>query len=147
MDREEECVCCHEIEQVGKKNQEVMEYTKQTLSYDCITDNPGLDGWVLQSAWLDFNQQYGSTAYEGPEHKISRHCAYRQLVRWCWGIVGKEIRVVSDLFDFMTTDVFLFSIHYLAMFGGSHKHLVIIIYFTRNDTIDEHENIVRQYKL
>ena len=51
MGREEECVCCHEIEQVGKKNQEVMEYTKPTLSYDCITDNPGLDGWVLQSAW------------------------------------------------------------------------------------------------
>ena len=34
-----------------------MEYTKPTLSYDCITDNPGfhtvcLDRWVLQAAWL-----------------------------------------------------------------------------------------------
>ena len=68
MNREEECVCCHEIEQVATKNQEVMEYTKPTLSYDCITDNPGfhtvcLDRWVLQAAWLDFKQQYGSTAY------------------------------------------------------------------------------------
>jgi hypothetical protein len=82
MDREEECVCCHEIEQVANKNQEVMEYTKPTLPYNCITDNPGfhtvcLDRWVLQAAWLDYKQQYGSTAYEGPEHKISRHVAYR----------------------------------------------------------------------
>ena len=62
MHREEECFCCHEIEQVAKKNQEVMEYTKPTLSYDCITDNPGfhtvcldrrfyrLLGWILSSS-------------------------------------------------------------------------------------------------
>ena len=75
MDREEQCVCCREIEQAANKNQEVMEYPEPTLPYDCITDNPGfhavcLDRWVLQAAWLDFKQQYGSTAYEGPEHKI-----------------------------------------------------------------------------
>ena len=112
MDREEECVCCHEIEQVANKNQEVIEYTKPTLPYDCITDNPG---WILSSST---EAQHN----EGPEHKISRHCAYRQLVRWCWGVVGKEIRDVSDLFDFMTTDAFLFP-------------------------IDEHENTISQYKL
>ena len=122
MDRKEECVCCHDIEQVANKNQEVMEYTKPTLPCDCITDTPGFhtvcfDRWVLQAAWLDFKQQYGSTAYEGPEHKISRDCAYRQLVRWCCGVVGKEIRVVNDLFDFMTIDASLFPIHYLAMFA------------------------------
>ena len=60
MDREEECVCCHEIEQVAHKNQEVIEYTKPILPYDCITDNPGfrtvcLDRCVLRAAWLDFN--------------------------------------------------------------------------------------------
>ena len=57
MDRNEECVCCHEIEQVANKNQEVIEYTKPTLPYDCITDNPGfhtvcLDRGVLEAAWL-----------------------------------------------------------------------------------------------
>ena len=88
MDRKEECVCCHEIEQVANKNEEVMEYIKPTLPYDCITDNPGfhtvcLDRWVLQAAWLQYKQQYGSTAYEGPDHKISHHVAYHQLVRWC----------------------------------------------------------------
>ena len=99
MDREEGRVCCHEIEQVANKNEEVMEYTKPTLPYNCITDNPGfhtvcLDRWVLQAVLLQYKQQYGSTAYEGPDHKISCHVAYRQLVRWCRGVVGKEIQVV-----------------------------------------------------
>ena len=80
MDREKECVCCHEIEQVANKNEleEVMEYIKPTLPYDCLTDKPGfhtvcLDKWVLQAAWLQYKQQYRSTAYEGPDDKISRH--------------------------------------------------------------------------
>lgn len=99
MDREEECLCCHEIQQVTNKNEEVFEQLKPTMPYSCITDNPGfhtvcLDQWVLQAAWFQYRQQYGDKAYEGPQHKIYRHTAYRQLVRWCWGIVGKEIRVV-----------------------------------------------------
>ena len=99
MDREPECVCCHEIERISSKNEEVFEHVKPTEPYDSITDNPGfrtvcLDRWVLQAAWLDYKQQYGSRAYEGPEHKENRHIAYRHLVRWCWGVLGKEIRVV-----------------------------------------------------
>ena len=98
MDREPECVCCHEIERISSKNEEVFEHVKPTEPYDCKTDNPGfrtvcLDRWVLQAAWLDYEQQYGSRAYEGPEHKENRHITYRQLVRWCWGVLGKEIRV------------------------------------------------------
>ena len=79
MDREEECVCCHQIEQVANKNEEVMEYIKPTLPYDCIDCIDCLDRWVLEAAWLQYKQQYGSTAYEGPDHKISRHVAYRQV--------------------------------------------------------------------
>ena len=99
MDREEECACCHEIEQVSNKNQEVNEKIKPARPFTCITDNPGfhtvcLDIWVLQAAWFGYKQQYGSRAYDGPEHKVNRHIAYRQLVRWCWGVIGKEIRVV-----------------------------------------------------
>ena len=37
-------------------------------------------------------QQY-QQSYNGPEHKLNRHIAYRQLIRWCWGILGEEIRV------------------------------------------------------
>ena len=63
----------------------------------CITQHPGfqavcLNRWVLQTAWYQYKQQY-SRSYEGPQHKLNRHMAYRQLVRWCWGILGKEIRV------------------------------------------------------
>ena len=52
-----------------------------------------LNHWVLETAWLQYKQQYNST-YDGPENKLNRHTAYRQLARWCWGILGKEIRVV-----------------------------------------------------
>ena len=99
MDRENECVCCHEIQVVVDKNEEVFEVEKPKKPYSCITNNPGfkevcLNRWALQVAWLQYKQQYGSNAYEGQEHKIHRHVAYRQLVRWCWGVVGKEIRVI-----------------------------------------------------
>ena len=62
----------------------------------CIIQHPGfeavcLNQWVLQTAW--FQYRYGEP-YDGPEDKLYRHIAYRQLARWCWGIVGKEIRVV-----------------------------------------------------
>ena len=102
MDREEECACCHEIEQVSNKNQEVNEKIKPARPFTCTTDNPGfhtvcLDIWVLQAAWFGYKQQYGSRAYEGPEHKVNRHIAYRQLVRWCWGVIGKEIRILQAM--------------------------------------------------
>ena len=32
--------------------------------------------------------------HEGPVDKRFRHIAYRQFDRWCWGILGKQIRVV-----------------------------------------------------
>lgn len=83
MDRNEECKCCLEISQIVDKNNEVTEPPP------CITQHPGfgvvcLNRWVLQTAWYQYKQQYGNR-YEGPEHKLNRHIAYRQLVRWCWG--------------------------------------------------------------
>ena len=64
----------------------------------CIVQHPGFEAvclnvWVLQTAWLQYKQQYGSSAYEGPEHKKNCHIAYRQLVRWCWATLGKNIWV------------------------------------------------------
>lgn len=44
-------------------------------------------------AWYQYKQQY-QDSYEGPSHKQNRHIAYRQLARWCWGLLGKEVRVV-----------------------------------------------------
>ena len=45
------------------------------------------------TAWYQYKQQY-KDSYDGAEDKLFRHIAYRQLARWCWGILGKEIRVV-----------------------------------------------------
>ena len=64
----------------------------------CIVQHPGFEAvcfnvWVLQTAWLQDNQQYGSSAYEGPQHTKHLHIAWRQLVRWCWGALGKNIGV------------------------------------------------------
>lgn len=41
MDKEVECVCCHEIQEIVEKNRDVFE--KDNLDHDitCITDNPG----------------------------------------------------------------------------------------------------------
>lgn len=99
MDRNIECVCCQEVMEVVNKNAEVYDKLHPPAPYQCITDNPGfqavcLNPWVLQVAWYQYKQQYGTDAVEGPEHKINRHVAYRQLVRWCWGGIGKDIRVV-----------------------------------------------------
>ena len=99
MDREVECVCCQEIQEVLNKNDEVFEVERPQESYSCITNNPGfhavcLNRWALQASWFQYKQQYGSKAFEGPEHKIHRHIAYRQLVHWCWGVLGNQIRVV-----------------------------------------------------
>ena len=42
---------------------------------------------------VSYKQQY-KDSYDGAEDKLCRHIAYSQLARWCWGILGKEIRVV-----------------------------------------------------
>ncbi|XP_068670564.1 uncharacterized protein [Montipora foliosa] len=98
MWREEENVCCREIEEIQRKNLEAVEIEHLGAPPDCIVQHPAfqtvcLNHWVLQAAWLQYKQQYGTSAYEGPDHKKSRHVAYRQLVRWCWRVLGKEIRV------------------------------------------------------
>ena len=97
MDRVEESVCCQEIKEVKWKNEEVAQVEQLEIP-GCITDNPGfqavcLNQWVLQAVWSQYCQEYGTRAYEGPEHKNKRHVAYRQMVRWCWGVLGKDIRV------------------------------------------------------
>ena len=82
MWREEENICCQEVDAV----------TVEELQAEpgCIVQHAGFEAvclnvWVLQTGWLQYKQQYGSSAYEGPEHKKNRHITYRQLVRWCWG--------------------------------------------------------------
>ena len=97
MPRQDECKCCLEFEQIVTKNSEAVKMGDCEQPPSCITQHPGfqavcLNKWVLQAAWYQYKQQY-CQSFDGPEHKLNRHIAYRQLVRWCWGILGKEIRV------------------------------------------------------
>lgn len=75
MDNMHESVCCQEIREIVNKNAEVAEFDSLPEVPSCITDNPGfvtvcLNQWVLQASWFSYKQQYGTTAHEGPEHKI-----------------------------------------------------------------------------
>ena len=97
MDSNNECVCCQEIPKIVDKNIEAVADGTLENPPKCITAHPGFipvctNKWVLPTAWFQYKSQY-SNAYEGPEHKKSRHIAYRQFVRWCWVALGKEIRV------------------------------------------------------
>ena len=98
MGRAEACICCQEIEQVKNKLNEAVTSGECEEEPTCITQHPGfhpvcINRWVLQTAWYQYKQQY-KESFDGPEDKLYRHIAYRQLARWCWGILGKEIRVV-----------------------------------------------------
>jgi len=87
-----ESVCCAEISQVWQK----VEDQRPEIQMSCITEHPGfqsncLDVWVLETAYYAFRQQYG--ADNRTAHEKFRYVAYRQLVRWCWGYLGKHVRV------------------------------------------------------
>lgn len=97
MDRADECVCCKEVDKILDTCQLVVAEGEADQPPPCITQHPGFlsvctNKYVLRTAWSQYKQQY-SDAYEGAQHKQFRHIAYRQLVRWCWGFLGKEIRV------------------------------------------------------
>ena len=96
--RVEACICCQEIEAVQNKLIEAVTSGECEEQPQCITQHPGIHAvciyrWVLQVAWYQYKQQY-KVAYDGQEDKLFQHIAYRQLTWWCWGILGKEIRVV-----------------------------------------------------
>ena len=110
MERAESCVCCQEIEQVKNKLIEAVSFGECEEQPKCITQHLGfhpvcINRWVLQTAWYQYKQQY-KDPYDGAEDKLFRHIAYRQLARWCWGILGKEIRVVLLFFSVMCIRTF-----------------------------------------
>ena len=96
QDTERECVCCRELSKVMDRNMNTCE-KRGIETPACMTLNPGflavcIDLDVLETAWFAYKQQYGD--YDAEEHKRLRHIAYRQFVRWCWGWLGRHIRVV-----------------------------------------------------
>ncbi|XDV25778.1 hypothetical protein PO909_029636 [Leuciscus waleckii] len=62
-----------------------------------MTRHPGfeavcLNPWVLQIEYASMLQYYGD--YDHSTFRRYRHTAYRTFVRWCWGYLGKSVRVV-----------------------------------------------------
>ena len=97
LNRNEERTCCSEFPEICNKNREAVEMGEVAETPVCITQHPGfqavcLNRWVLLTAWYQYKQYH--QPYEGSQHKLNRHIAYRQLVRWCRGVLGKEIRVL-----------------------------------------------------
>lgn len=108
-----ECVCCTEIEEIEVKKEQ----------FQCITQHEGFEAvclnvWVLQAAFYSYRQRYGTSDMRRQSlheyvpvdinlkmntvaHKYWSFCssrqyrfiAYRQLTGWCWGWLGRRVRV------------------------------------------------------
>lgn len=106
-----ECLCCTEIDKIKAKINNAND-----VSVTCITQHPGFDAvclnvWVLQAAYYQYKQEHGQASsplslneYVTFMHVLIdlthfyqsrkfRYIAYRQLTRWCWGWLGRNIRV------------------------------------------------------
>ncbi|KAK3094415.1 hypothetical protein FSP39_001522 [Pinctada imbricata] len=89
MSTERESLCCKEISKVLAVMDEA--------ECNCIIEHAGfepacLNATVLRIAYYSYKQYYGGLDLE--THEQLRYTAYRQLVRWCWQFLGKDVRVV-----------------------------------------------------
>ncbi len=87
----DECRCCQERHRITEFMQELDGETPQ-----CITQHPGFDPvclnvWSLRNAYLEYKTKYEH--YNEQTHERYRYTAYRELVRMCWGYIGKHIRL------------------------------------------------------
>ncbi|XP_069110939.1 uncharacterized protein [Argopecten irradians] len=85
--------CCREIERISQKMEDV-ELEENDLK--CILDHPGfnpvcLNVYVLETAYYQYQQQYGGQ--HKTDEQRNRYTSYRQFVRWCWGYLGRRVRV------------------------------------------------------
>ena len=85
-----ENICCQELDTVKNKSLEAVTVEELQAESGCMSSIQDLRQCASMHG---FSRLLGSSSYEGPNHKKHRHIAYRQLVRWCWGAFGKNIRV------------------------------------------------------
>ncbi|KAF3832173.1 hypothetical protein F7725_025838 [Dissostichus mawsoni] len=98
METIEECQCCQEKDVMVAKMEEFNEYEGDGANITCVIDHPGfqsncLDAWVLQTAYHHYSKRDRQQAGDQPRNEMYRYLAYRQLVRFCWGILGKNHRI------------------------------------------------------
>ena len=100
MDKFRERVCCIDLERCQQKMSDATTRYGMEKPFTCITQHPGFDliclHWEpLELAWSEYKRQYGRAAYDnGSDNKRYRHIAYRQLAKFLFGVVGREIRYV-----------------------------------------------------
>ncbi|XDV48452.1 hypothetical protein PO909_017859 [Leuciscus waleckii] len=92
MPTERENICCLEIPQIVTRINQVPDIIT------CMTHHPGfepvcLNVYSLQNALNVYRADYGALRLRGIEPRY-RHLAYRTFVSWCWGYLGRKIRVV-----------------------------------------------------
>ncbi|XP_026106003.1 P2X purinoceptor 7-like [Carassius auratus] len=92
MATEPENICCREIEQVTRRMQQL------EVTPSCMVDHPGMDPvclnvFSLQNAFNIYRADYGPLRLRGVQHRY-RFLAYRSFVSWCWGFLGRKVRVV-----------------------------------------------------
>ncbi|XP_077423082.1 uncharacterized protein LOC144052679 isoform X2 [Vanacampus margaritifer] len=91
MQTEVENVCCRESPMVAKRMEEI------DPAVNCMTRHPGfipvcLNKYSLQNALNIYKADYGKLQVKGYKSRL-RKLACRSFVSWCWGFLGKEVRV------------------------------------------------------
>ncbi|KAM4703603.1 uncharacterized protein WCC33_012124 [Rhinophrynus dorsalis] len=80
------CLCCQDIPQMVAKTED---YDVSCITYHPAFENVVLNHFVLETAYCGYNP-YDTSDFNNRRY---RYTAYRQLVRWCWGYLGKNKRV------------------------------------------------------
>uniref|UniRef100_A0A667WI64 P2X purinoreceptor 7 intracellular domain-containing protein n=1 Tax=Myripristis murdjan TaxID=586833 RepID=A0A667WI64_9TELE len=87
----QESMCCREVDAFWA----LVESLTPRPDISCLTQHPGfeascLNPFVLQIAYMSFRQEHGPL--QASKHEQYRYTAYRQVVRWAYGILGRHIR-------------------------------------------------------
>ncbi|XP_030838795.1 P2X purinoceptor 7-like [Strongylocentrotus purpuratus] len=89
---EGDCVCCQEIAEVKP------EADRQGSS--CLVDSEEFEPAILNATtlyigWMEYTDRWrrAAKAFGDRNNEKYRYVAYRKVVRWCWGWLGKDIRV------------------------------------------------------
>ncbi|XP_063080273.1 P2X purinoceptor 7-like [Engraulis encrasicolus] len=92
METEAENICCREVTVVLNRMQQL------ESPVHCMTDHPGLHPvclsiYALQNALNLYQRDFGDIPIRGYGNRC-RFLAYRFFVSWCWGYLGRTVRVV-----------------------------------------------------
>lgn len=88
----EDCICCREIPEVSSEADD--------LGSQCLTTIDAFEAAILNPitlyiGWMEYTERWrqASKAFGAQNNEKYRYVAYRKVVRWCWGFLGRDIRV------------------------------------------------------